>query len=46
MKHDKREKVSEEILRCFGLFIVKPVEEAKRIKHPEVRLKVHKHFLL
>lgn len=46
MKHDKMEQVSEKILKSFGLFIVKPAEEAKRIKHPEVRLKVHKHFLL
>lgn len=46
MKHDKREQVSEKVLESFGLFIVKPAEEAKRIKHPEARLKVHKHFLL
>lgn len=36
MKHDKMEEVSE---KSFGLFIIKPAEEAKRIKHPEVRLK-------
>lgn len=28
------EQVSEKILQSFGLFIVKPPEEAKRIKHP------------
>lgn len=38
MKHGKMEKVSVEILRSFGLFIVKPFEGAKRIKHPEARL--------
>lgn len=46
MKHGKMEKVSIDILRSFGLFIVKPSEGAKRIKHPEARLKIHKLFLL
>lgn len=39
MKHDKMEEVSEKISKSFGLFIVKPAEEAKKIKHPEVILK-------
>lgn len=46
MKHDKVEQVSGKVLKSFGLFIVKPAEEAKRIKHPDFRLKAHKHFLL